>query len=371
MEKGGRTKRIAEELAGLANLGHTVQLVCFSPPPEWVLNQYAGSEKWAILPKRGGKFDFALLAKLRGLAKEFKPDIIHAHCEASALYAGIASKLVRVKCVATVHRSETKYYRAGFKHNLYYRFADAFVAVSHERKTQMFSKLGIQKKPIQVVHWGIDLDARGANDGTQAARAELGLGDQGGLGDKDGLGEQAILLSIGHLGEIKGHDESITALATIREQGWDVRLYIAGDGAESDYQRLQGLIKSLALENAVTLLGQISNVTQWLNACDIFLLPSREEAFGLVFLEAGLCKKPCVATRVGGIPEIVLDGQTGLLVETQNPQQIQEAVRSLLESSQTMTAMGDAAYERVRSEFCLPRKVEELAQYFAEVSDHP
>lgn len=358
MEKGGRTKRIAEEFSGLRELGHEVRLVTFSDPPAWVREHYADSESWEVLPKTGGRVDLGLLRQLYKTVRQFRPDIIDAHCEGSAFYAGLVSRVTTSKSVATVHRSNLQYYTGSFKHRLFFGFVHGYVAVSEQRKALICSAFGVPESQVRVVHWGINVDVPGGTDTdseTASRRAALGVDDS------------PLLLSVGHLGPIKGHDDSIAALAMLQRQGRSARLYIAGDGDESDYQRLRKLVVELDLEHAVTLLGQVGNVQEWLQACDVFLQPSREEAFGLVFLEAGLAAKPTVATAVGGIPEIVEHGETGLLVPPEDPAAIAAAIEKLLGDREVAAAMGAAARTRIVENFSIEGKVGELVSYFETV----
>ena len=352
MEKGGRTKRISEEYLGLKNMGHNVKVVTFSTPPRWVLKHYKDSEQWIVKEKSKSRFDLLLLIRLIKLVLQFRPAVIDAHCESSALYSGVVSKLTGTKCVATVHRSKLHYYNSSWKSRLYYKFLDGFIAVSNERKLRMHNQMGLPVEKIHVVHWGIDPAIVPADLGRESARIKLGIPDC------------RIILSLGHLGEIKGHEESIKAVAIAREHHPDIRLYIGGDGQESDYDRLHTLIEELNVQGAVTLLGQITNVVDWMLACDVFLQPSREEAFGLVFIEAGLCKRPTVATAVGGIPEIIDDGRTGFLVDVNSPEQIAEKLLVLLSDGRKANEIGEAAHLHVIDNFLLKDQVEKLAKYF-------
>lgn len=169
-----------------------------------------------------------------------------------------------------------------------------------------------------------------------------------------------ILFSLGHLGPIKGHEDSIKAMPAIRNKFPEARLYIAGDGLAEDHERLHALIEDLSLQGVVILLGQITNSLEWLQACDIFLQPSREEAYGLVFLEAGLCAKPSVATAIGGIPEIVIDGETGYLVNTRSPSEVAEKVNELIASESDRLSMGEAARRYISKNFDLSDRIDQL-----------
>lgn len=130
----------------------------------------------------------------------------------------------------------------------------------------------------------------------------------------------------------------------------EVTLYIAGDGSEADFERLNLLIQQHRFQQQVTLLGQITNSMEWMQACDIFLQPSREEGFGLVFVEAGLCGKPTITTHVGGIPDII-NNETGYLVEPQQPAKIAKCISVLLNDPDKAMHLGDAAKRRINQHF--------------------
>jgi len=242
---------------------------------------------------------FGLLRTFRREVRSFGADVLHSHCEGSALYLGLTGRIAGKRCIATVHRSELSFYEPRLKNRLLFRFVDGFIAVSQERRNQMLHGLGIGERPSAVVHWGVDVDSVDVMDQDEAR-------------DQLNVKGTPSLLSVGHLGPIKGHDDSVEAFSHVVPVFPDAHLYIAGDGSEGDFRRLQDLIASRGLSDAVTLLGQVNDVSARFDACDIFLQPSREEAFGLVFIEAGIRRKPVLATRIGGIPEIVTDRATVL-----------------------------------------------------------
>jgi glycosyltransferase involved in cell wall biosynthesis len=288
------------------------------------------------------------LIKLFAFIRRSNADVVHTHCEPSSFYAGLTSRLLRVPTVGTIHRSELRYYVPTWRNRLYYRFLDYYIAVSHERKRRLVSQLWLPKGKVSVLHWGIDLDSIPEHYDVTQMRRKLRL--------SDGI----ILFSLGHLGPIKGHEDSIKAMPAIRSRFPEAKLYIAGAGLAEDHERLHALIEKLSLQGVVVLLGQITNSLEWLQACNIFLQPSREEAFGLVFLEAGLCAKPTVSTAVGGIPEIIVDGETGYLVNTLNPDAVAEKVNVLLASEQERLDMGEAARQHICKNFSLTDRIDEL-----------
>jgi glycogen(starch) synthase len=160
-----------------------------------------------------------------------------------------------------------------------------------------------------------------------------------------------VLLCIGRLVAEKGFDLALKAFASIADRFPDVRLTIAGDGpVRSD---LEKQASELGIDGLVTFLGQVipDNVMAILNRGTIVIIPSREEAFSLVALEAALMARPVVATNVGGLPEVVAQKQTGFLVEQDDSGALAEAIEFLLEHPKTATEMGKASRRRAQEVF--------------------
>jgi glycogen(starch) synthase len=168
----------------------------------------------------------------------------------------------------------------------------------------------------------------------------------------------ARILCLGRLAPEKGIDIALEAFRRILDRFPDVRLTIAGDGPLRS--ELEQQSTRLGLSRAVDFIGWIvpEKVPSLLNDHTIVLMPSREDSFPLVALEASLMARPIVATRVGGLPEIVLDGQTGLLVESESSQAFVRAVTLLLSRPETAFQYGQAARRRVREAFSWERHVD-------------
>ena len=130
---------------------------------------------------------------------------------------------------------------------------------------------------------------------------------------------------------------------------------------------LTDLTYKLNIDKNVTFLGQINNVPTWLEACDIFIQPSIEEAFGLVFAEAGAKSKPVIATAVGGIKEIVVSEETGILVPPASPKKLENALQILLNSTKTRKKYGDNGYKRIVENFSLNNMVNKYIKIFKRV----
>jgi glycogen(starch) synthase len=159
------------------------------------------------------------------------------------------------------------------------------------------------------------------------------------------------ILSVGRLSHEKGFDLALTAFASLSKRFPHARFILAGDGELR--QELEQQAANLNLVDKVEFLGSVSpdKIPALINTATLVIVPSRQEAFGLVALEAAMMARPVVATRLGGIPEVVVDGQTGLLYERENTEALANAVAFLLEHPQAATQMGEAARRRAQNIF--------------------
>ncbi|HKA56747.1 MAG TPA: glycosyltransferase family 4 protein, partial [Candidatus Binatia bacterium] len=165
------------------------------------------------------------------------------------------------------------------------------------------------------------------------------------------------VLCLGRLSYEKGFDFALTAFATAVTQFPRARLMVAGDGPERTALERQAL--QLGIRHAVDFLGAVTpdTVPSLLNRASLVLMPSRTEGLPLVAVEAALMARPVVATRVGGLPEVVVHRHTGLLVDKEDCQGLAEAITFVLEHPQAVAHMGQAARRRAQAVFSLERCV--------------
>lgn len=168
------------------------------------------------------------------------------------------------------------------------------------------------------------------------------------------LGGEFKVLSVGRQSaqeRYKGFDELILATRALSDQGVPVHLHLVGQG--DDQPRLQAFAAQLELTSRVTFHGQLDDPT--LQAayaqCDLFALPSAGEGFGIVFLEAMRYAKPCIGARAGGIPEVVAEGKTGLLVDAGDAPALAAALHQLWYDPAQREQLGQAGRERLQNKF--------------------
>jgi len=168
--------------------------------------------------------------------------------------------------------------------------------------------------------------------------------------------DSPLVLSVGALKPRKGYDVSIRAIAEVRKTIPNLRYVVIGDPSASEYvSHLQALVTALGLDDAVHFLGQVSDAElgDWYHHCDLFLLTPVQskgafEGFGLVYLEAGACGKPVVGSQSGGVPDAVIDGQTGLLVPEGDAEATANAIARVLSDLGLSKKLGRAGQKRAR-----------------------
>jgi len=177
------------------------------------------------------------------------------------------------------------------------------------------------------------------------------------------------ILYLGRLSDEKGADLAVKAMALISERFPAARLVIAGDGPNRPL--LERLAAELGIGHVAQFIGWVApgRVAALMNAATLLVMPSRKEGFGLVALESALMCRPLVATRVGGLPEIVAHGETGILVDPEDSGALAEAVVALLENPDSTTLMGWRARRRAREQFDLGRCVEAYDALYQRLAD--
>ncbi|MDV2496613.1 MAG: glycosyltransferase [bacterium] len=238
-----------------------------------------------------------------------------------------------------------------------FRAAQRVFASSRYTKDRLIT-MGLPAEYIDVVHPGVDVERFRPDIDSTAVRHRLRL---------DG---RQVLLTVTRLDDYKGVDTVIQALPTVRERFPDVLYLVVGKGEERP--ALERLVEELGLTEHVRFAGYISDdvLPAVYNACDLFVMISRVltdresvEGFGIVFLEAAACGKVSLGGRSGGIPDAVVDGKTGLLVDPLNIDAIAEAIIHILAHPKEAERMGRQGRERILAELQWPivaRNIHEL-----------
>ncbi len=279
-----------------------------------------------------------LLARLA----EWKVDLLHAHEFAMNTYGTVVARLAGKPIVTTVHGKH--YHGERLHRRLAYRFvaraASRMVAVSDDIARDLVERVGVRPGGLVTVYNGIDLAAvRRPGEGPRVRR-ELGL-------DPDA----PVVGAIGNLFPVKGHTYLVQAAARLARDWPDLVVLLCGRPILE--AELEAEAARLGVGDRVRFLGFRDDVGALLDALDVFVLPSLSEGLSLSLIEAMAAGTPVVTTAVGGNPELVEDGVTGLLVPPRDPAALAAAVGRLLADRALGRRLADRARARAESTFAV------------------
>jgi glycosyltransferase involved in cell wall biosynthesis len=296
------------------------------------------------------------LQRLLALIRRERPDILHSHLVRADLLAALATLFVPdLPIVSTVHGIYRDRWFGPWARPLLrwmLRRAVHLIAVSGTVRTWLAHDFGIDSSRIRVVHHGIDSDA--FSPSAPLTRAS----------------NTPVIGAAGRLHPVKGFQYLVDAVAQLRIKSPGVTVRIAGYDAGYGAQ-LASQIQRLQLTEHIQLAGFQTNMPSFLGSLDIFAMPSLSEGLGQVAIEAMAAGLPVVATDLPALAELILPGQTGLLVPKANPSALAGALAWLLEHPDESAELGRRAQDRARTEFTIPMMVEAVEDVYARVIASP
>jgi len=304
--------------------------------------------------------DWKTFSALYSLFKTEQPDVVHLNSSKIGGLGALAARLARVhRIIFTAHgwafnedRSMAQKLVIKVLYWITLLLSHETLAVSDAMKSQAAPWPFVGEK-MTVVRNGIQPDT-GFSKGN--ARLELTRRFPALKAASDALPRSAVWIgTIAELHPVKGHEYAIRALKDLAGQ---VIYVIMSDG--QDRAKLEELIVSLGLHKTVFLLGHVDHAAEYIPAFDIFLLASLSEALGYVLLEAGAAGVPVVATAVGGIPEVVTDMESGVLVQPKNARELSHALSFMIEHPDDRKKYGAALKKKVVQDFSLEKMMEEI-----------
>jgi glycosyltransferase involved in cell wall biosynthesis len=332
--RGGQNQVLVTVL-GLRALGHRTVLVAH-PTGELRRRAEEGLDLIPLAPR--AELDLAAAWRLSRVVKQLKPDIVHAHDPHGVAMASIAlSMSTQPRTPRLVASRRVDFHmRQSALSRWKYRQVECFICASDAIRQIVVSD-GIPRNRTVTVHEGIDLGRVAA-----APRAEL---------HKElWLPHDAPLVgNVAALVPHKGQRHLVDAAGLVLPKQPDARFIIAGEGELRP--QLEHQIRQHHLEKHVILAGFRTDILSLHKAFDIFVMSSVTEGLGTSILDAMACGKPVVATTVGGIPEVVAQGETGLLVPPRDPRAMADAITRLLSDRALRERMGAAGLARVRQHF--------------------
>jgi glycosyltransferase involved in cell wall biosynthesis len=327
---GGSERHLLTLLPALAERGIEPLFVGLDDPA-WPATDFYGALRVPALRVPAPRdLDPLLLARL---ARRLRADVVHTHLVHADVYGGLAAGLRRTPLVSTKHNDDPfrlgpfRFVERGLTH-----FASRVVTITDALRRFVVEQVGLPAEKVQTIHYGMD-------DLPQP------WGENPADDVPDGV---RVLLAVSRLTRQKGVDVAVRALASLPQ---DVVLVVLSSTQE-EREPLEALARELGVERRLFLLGRLPDVAAWLRRADVLVHPARWEGFGLAVLEAMLAGLPVVASDVSSLPELVIDGETGLLVPPDDPPALARALARALEDRDRL---GAAGRERALHEFSVAR----------------
>jgi N-acetyl-alpha-D-glucosaminyl L-malate synthase BshA len=360
---------VATELAhALGERGHEVTVISSEPPFRWRDDVPGLTFERVSVPAyplfREPQYLLALSNTLARVAEERELDVIHAHYavpHAAAAY--LADQMLqsagrqRPRTMTTLHGTDITLIGSDPSYARVVRFSieqsDAVTAVSESLRADTVRALGVARE-IQVIANFLDCAEYRRRD-DPGLRARLCPPPC-----------EAVVLHVSNFRPVKRVDVAIDVFRRIRERR-RARFVLLGDGPVRDAVERQ--VADAGLEEDVLFLGEQHDLVPYLSSADLFLLPSAQESFGLAAMEAMACEVPVVASRVGGLPEIIEHGVTGFVCAPDDVDGMARCGLEVLGDTAMRRRMGRAAAELVRTRYCTERIVPQYeAAYMALLS---
>lgn len=325
----GGEQQLAYTFHELQQAGIWQMLLC---PEGSTMADYCANHQlnYATAPKRNS-MDTAFASKLAELVKREKIGIVHAHDSHAHTFCVMASLLYRMKAPIVLHRRVdypvSKSFLSRYKYN--HPQIKKIICVSHEVKKVLSQSLKNPDKAI-VIHSGIDT-RKFAFPPHNLLREELGID-----------ASKNIIGNVAAITQQKDYFTFVKAAKLIHQEVTDTHFVVIGDGDQKE--EIQNLVKESGLEKAFSFLGFRSEIHQLLPCLDILMFSSEKEGLGTTIIDAFAAKVSVVATRAGGIPELVEHGVTGLLADVKNEQMLAENVIDLIQHPERKKDIEEKAY---------------------------
>lgn len=307
----------------LLDRGHALQLVC-QPGSEIAVRAIQAGIPILELRMRQD-YDLLAVAGLVRILRHQQTEVLHAQHSTAHAIGLMAAAWTDTPVFAVTRRVTFRVRRNPFSRLKYLSHrVDGYVAISQAVRQELL-QAGVPSQRVAVVPSVVELGPTDSND-RLAFRTEIAAGNA------------PVIGVIGNYAEFKGQNVMVRAIPDILKRHPDALFVFAGRGVEA----LGPLLKNLGVEKSARILGFRTDVPKILAGLDIYVMPSLEEAAGTALREAMLAGLPCVGSRVGGIPESIEDGVTGLLVPAGDPRAISQAVDRLLIDRESSRRMGEA-----------------------------
>ncbi len=330
----------------------------FIVQPESPLHQKACEAELPVLPfKMRNEFDLPAILRLAWAMKRKKCLLVHFHDAHSAAVGSVAASLAKVPFRIITRRVDFPLKKNYFSRRKYMKNIDVIIAISEGVK-KVLVEGGVNPVNIEVISSGIDFSS--FEEGSSALISKDYLHREFSFAVDDYL-----VGIVAHLADHKGHQYLIQATKILKQQAPKIKTIIVGEGPLS--MELDRQAKELDVEDIIFFLGFRKDIPKILSSLDLFVLSSHLEGMGSSILDAMASRLPVVATKVGGIPEVVINGETGVLVPPRNPSALARAILMLYSDKTLASRLGQKGYELVHRKFSAEAMADKVVRLYEKV----
>jgi glycosyltransferase involved in cell wall biosynthesis len=338
--RGGQ-EQLLNLIRGLHPRGHEIHLAC---EPNTLLDKRVREVGASVYPfKVRSEFSIRSFLRLIPILKKVRPQILAFNTPRAIFIGALAARYVPVGATIIFRRVSFPLRNTRFTRFKYTWQIDCIVAISKSISSQLQIG-GLPESKIRVIYEGMDLSLYRQNESRRLRRPE----------------ELMVIGTVAHLSPEKGLHLLIDAASQIPDAKKRLRFVIVGSGPCLHDLKAQAQTKGV--QDIFQFVGFYKNIFHYLKAFDLFALPSLSEGLSSAILEAMASSLPIVATNVGGIPELVQDGDNGLLVPPANSAALASAIQHLADNPETSRRMGMRGRKLIEERFTLDRKIAETEQ---------
>lgn len=362
MGVGGVGRQLFELSKSLSDRGHEVEILSLTP-----IGNFGQKARSAGISVQSLDVESKLLApvgvwKVRRKIQSFDPDILHAHLYHAIITGRLASIGLDMKMVSTIHNihnqnpeSEQRRDETALRDRIYSLtdfLSDANTFVSDASMERYITAGAVSREKSIRVYNGINLE--------QFSSSSIATNNS----------DKFIWVTVGSIEKRKDHRTLLEAVDILCATTNEFQVWILGEGGLRE--ELEQLTTKLDIENLVEFKGEVYDVPKYLNKADAFVLSSRWEGFGLVVAEAMACELPVVSTDAGGTSEIIVDGETGLLVDRSNPDELAAKMAMMMDlPAYERSKYGSNGRHRIEELFSIESATENWEEVYASYTEAP
>ncbi len=300
-------------------------------------------------------FEIGKYRKLLRVIKDFKPHIIHGAVFEGNSMAFVGKVFGKVPIAILEETSDPKFRskRANQLLGFYNRFTDAVIGISPAVMDYLRIQVGVKDQKLNLIPNGVDMPIKSDPKAIQILKEKLEI--------KEG---DVVIGAVGRVyNKVKRFSDIIEAMSSLSAP--QLKLILIGSGPDLEFLKEQ--VSKLGLQDQVSFLGYQADPNPYYDLMDIFCVPSLQEGFGLVAVEAMFHHLPVIATKVGGLKEIVIDGQTGYLINPNSPSELALKLKSLVQNPDLRKELGSNGYQRAKSNYSTQQYVGNLEGLYSKL----